>query len=142
MACKYPALISAVVPFGLVALADAVRRRSPAGRARLRASGWAVVMAPWLAKNVIDTGNPVYPLAYRVFGGRHWDARDGREVVDRPRPAGRSTAGALVGSVVDVAGRSDWQSPLYVGAGPAGLPPARARGGRGGCSAGMSPTCS
>ena len=25
--------------------------------------GWAIVMGPWLAKNVIDTGNPVYPLA-------------------------------------------------------------------------------
>ena len=27
-----------------------------------------------LARNALDTGNPVYPLAYRVFGGRHWDA--------------------------------------------------------------------
>ena len=30
-------------------------------------------MAPWLIKNVIDTGDPVYPLGYRVFHGRYWD---------------------------------------------------------------------
>ena len=35
--------------------------------------GWGVVMGPWLAKNVIDTGNPVYPLADSIFHGRHWD---------------------------------------------------------------------
>ncbi|MEJ7640169.1 MAG: hypothetical protein WKF75_19940, partial [Singulisphaera sp.] len=72
MACKYPALISAVLPFGALAVFEAVRRRS--GRIALAfAVGWAVVMTPWLAKNVADTGNPVYPLAYRVFGGGHWD---------------------------------------------------------------------
>ena len=30
-------------------------------------------MGPWLVKNVIDTGNPVYPLADSVFHGRFWD---------------------------------------------------------------------
>ena len=73
MACKYPALLSAVVPFGTLAVVEAVRTRSwrivPAF-----VLGWAVVMTPWLAKNMIDTGNPVYPLGYRVFGGTHWDA--------------------------------------------------------------------
>ncbi|MGD8239898.1 MAG: hypothetical protein PVH68_15180, partial [Armatimonadota bacterium] len=28
----------------------------------------------WLAKNLAYTGNPVYPLAYSVFGGRDWSA--------------------------------------------------------------------
>ena len=52
------------------------------------ALGWAIVMAPWLAKNVIDTGNPVYPLGYRVFHGRHWDeAREAKwQAVHGPRP--------------------------------------------------------
>ena len=34
-------------------------------------AGVAVMVGPWLVKNVVDTGNPVYPLAYRVFGGRY-----------------------------------------------------------------------
>ena len=60
MACKYPALISAVLPFGLLALVDSVRQRS--GRLFLAyVAGWGAIMTPWLAKNVLDTGNPVYP---------------------------------------------------------------------------------
>ncbi len=115
MACKYPALLSAVVPFGFVALIESWRRRSwrVVGAYVL---GWAVVMTPWLGKNVIDTGNPVYPLAYRVFGGTHWDSRQdakwshahGRKPVTWP---------LLAESLVDVAGRSDWQSPLYAAPG-------------------------
>ena len=75
--------------------------------------GWAVVMGPWLGKNVIDTGNPVYPLANRFFHGRYWDqARETQwSAVHGPRAI---TAHELADSLVDVAGRSDWQSPLYV----------------------------
>ncbi len=75
MGCKYPALISAVHSvWACSRLADAARR--PVDRARwpCYVVGWAIVMGPWLGKNVIDTGNPVYPLANRVFHGRHWDA--------------------------------------------------------------------
>jgi hypothetical protein len=116
MACKYPALVSAVIPIGLVSLADAVRRRAPSAPL-VFTLGWAVVMTPWLARNVIDTGNPVYPLGYRVFGGRHWDAAMDRKWADAhgPRPV---SAGLLWASVLDVAGRSDWQSPLYVALAP------------------------
>ena len=116
MACKYPALVSAAIPFGLLATAEAIRRRSwrvvPAF-----AIGWGVIMGPWLVKNVIDTGNPVYPLAYSTFGGREWDdARDAQwRAVHGPRPI---TAKSLIAGILDVAGRSDWQSPLYVALAP------------------------
>ncbi|MCC6546680.1 hypothetical protein IT570_05880 [Candidatus Sumerlaeota bacterium] len=33
-----------------------------------------VIMAPWLIKNWMHHGNPVYPLAYGVFGGPEWSA--------------------------------------------------------------------
>jgi hypothetical protein len=111
MACKYPALISAVIPFGAVALADTARRRAP-GALLAFGLGWAAVMTPWLAKNVIDTGNPVYPLAYKVFGGRHWDPAIDAKWSNAHGPRPRSPA-LLWASFVDVAGRSDWQSPLY-----------------------------
>jgi Dolichyl-phosphate-mannose-protein mannosyltransferase len=118
MACKYPALISAVIPFGALALTDAVRRRCP--RPLLAFTiGWAVVMAPWLGKNVVDTGNPVYPLAYKIFRGRYWDpamdAKFWHPNAHGPKPI---TAKEFRGSVLDVAGRSDWQSPLYVALAP------------------------
>ena len=116
MACKYPALISAVIPFGLVAFLDCRRGRSM--RPILAyALGWAIVIGPWLAKNVIDTGNPVYPLGYHVFGGRNWDeSREARwfQVHGPFKPTVRDFGKSLV----DVAGRSDWQSPLYVAFAP------------------------
>ena len=49
MACKYPALISAVIPFGLLALADSWRSRS-ARPVLAYVLGWSIVMAPWLAR--------------------------------------------------------------------------------------------
>ncbi len=116
MACKYPALISAVIPLGLLALVDCRRARSPAPVLACLL-GWSLVMVPWLARNVVDTGNPVYPLGYRVFGGQVWnEAREAQwQQAHGPKAP---TLDALAGSLVDVAGRSDWQSPLYLAFAP------------------------
>jgi len=32
-----------------------------------------VVASPWYLKNLAWTGNPVYPFAYGIFGGRNWN---------------------------------------------------------------------
>jgi len=112
MGCKYTALISAVIPFGALAAAHAWHHRLAAPIVGFLA-GWAVVMGPWLGKNVIDTGNPVYPLANRFVHGRNWDqAREKQwSTAHGPREINPQE---LAGSLFDVAGRSDWQSPLYV----------------------------
>jgi hypothetical protein len=116
MCCKYTALVSAVIPFGVAALIDATRSRSwrPAAAFVL---GWSILMLPWLAKNVVDTGNPVYPLAYKVFGGGPWDPAREAQWSSAHGPK-EITASALWNSMVDVAGRSDWQSPLYLAFAP------------------------
>ena len=116
MAIKYPALISAVVPFGAVAMAAGWRDKSWRGVIAFGV-GVAVVMGPWMVKNVVDTGNPVYPLGYRVFGGRDWDVAREKQWTDAhgPRPI---EAKAFVGSILDVAGRSDWQSPAVAALAP------------------------
>jgi hypothetical protein len=119
MGCKYPALISAVIPFGLVAAVASWRGRS-LGPVACYVLGWAVVIGPWLCKNVLDTGNPVYPLADSVFHGSHWDpARENKWTAGHARPP--LTAWRLWSSLVDVAGRSDWQSPLYLALAPLAL---------------------
>ena len=92
--CKYPGLISAIAPAGLAAGLAGVSRKS--GRiAAFFVAGAVIAVGPWLSKNAVNTGNPVYPLAYRVFGGRFWDeeldakwsrawpATDFRECLDR-----------------------------------------------------------
>lgn len=33
-----------------------------------------LICAPWYVKSALYTGNPVYPFAYGVFGGKHWTA--------------------------------------------------------------------
>lgn len=119
MACKYPALISAVIPLGLLALVDCWRARSIAPVLACL-MGWSMVMAPWLARNVVDTGNPVYPLGYQVFGGRLWN--EARETQwQRAHGPKAATLDSLGSSLVDVAGRSDWQSPLYLAFAPLAL---------------------
>ncbi|RUL87333.1 hypothetical protein TsocGM_13010 [Tautonia sociabilis] len=111
MASKYPGLVSAVVPFGLVAAASAIRERS--WRIPFAfAAGVSVAVGPWLVRNVVDTGNPVYPLAFGIFGGNDWDADLDAKwwAAHGPRP---TSPAALASAAIDVAGRSDWQSPLY-----------------------------
>ncbi len=116
LGCKYPAMVSAVVPAGGLAIAAARGRRSWS-IALAFGLGLTLTAGPWLARNLADTGNPVYPLAYRAFGGKpwspeldaKWSAAHGRKPV---------SAGELAGSLLDVAGRSDWQSPLFVAMAP------------------------
>ncbi len=116
MGCKYTALISAVVPFGLLAIADCWRWRS-ARPLIFYGLGWSVIMAPWLIKNVLDTGDPIYPLGYRLFHGRAWD--EARQIQWQKAHGSHSFSWKeLAGSVVNVAGRSDWQSSLYLALAP------------------------
>jgi len=53
-------------------------------RTRARPGAWAgamgtyvgltlVVACPWYIRNWVATGNPVYPFAFEVFGGKGWD---------------------------------------------------------------------
>ncbi len=124
MSCKYPALVSVVVPLGAaVCFLSWMSRDGIAPRWTFPlafACGVALTIGPWLVKNTIETGNPVYPLAYGMFGGRDWDS-----VLDVRWRKGHSppsyAVSSLVGLACDVTYRSDWISPLLFGLAPAGL---------------------
>lgn len=61
---KYPALLMAVLPvLGLWVYV----RRWDWKTLGLYTAAVTVVVAPWLVKNLVSTGNPVYPLAGNVF---------------------------------------------------------------------------
>jgi 4-amino-4-deoxy-L-arabinose transferase-like glycosyltransferase len=47
-----------------------------------------LLFLPWLAKNQMFTGNPVYPLIVERFGGVEWNAELGRKLVDWQRGIG------------------------------------------------------
>lgn len=111
-ACKYPALVSAGAPLLCLSCFRSAKVRSL--KPIIAATAGALLIAgPWLIKNVMDTGNPVYPLAYQQFGGTAWDAALDQKwrQAHGPRP-GSPALFAL--SLADFLGRSDWQSSAYV----------------------------
>jgi len=71
--CKYPAVLFLCVPSGLALMVLAGRR------ALLHVLLFGVValaaFAPWLVRNTVATGNPVYPLLSRTLGGAGWTER-------------------------------------------------------------------
>ncbi len=137
MACKYPGVVQVVFPVGAVLCGAAVwahvRAASPNTASKdttpWRAFGttalWfslgtLVTIGPWLLKNLIETGNPVYPLLYSVFGGRDWGpALDARwKAAHSPHTYALSALGR---NFIDVTLKSDWLSPLLFGLAPLAL---------------------
>ena len=131
MACKYTGLISVIVPIGCLLIWTTVRH---AHRDHLR---WTLIVSmafsigvlasvgPWLLKNTISTGNPVYPLAYRIFGGVDRD-----ETLDtkwRNGHAAKTYTGwnqrlkDMTVKLTDVTANNDWHSPLMFGLAPLSL---------------------
>ena len=122
MACKYPGFVSVVIPLFLVSAWTGFRRL---GRQRwiMPAAfvlGTALTVGPWLIKNISETGNPVYPLAWRLFDGRDWDAVDDAKWRHAHRPPTYSLS-SLAGLAIDVAARSNWDSPLLFAFAPLAL---------------------
>jgi hypothetical protein len=93
MASKYTGLISVILPTAAVITFQFWRARTESAKnsgdaeagdslrtdgqrpillAAAFSLGVAVMIAPWLLKNLAETGNPVYPLGYSVFGGSKW----------------------------------------------------------------------
>ncbi len=74
--CKYPAVLMMAIPLTMVCLilgrGGAVKRIQSAALFALAAG---VAFSPWLIKNTIETGNPVFPLADSLFHARPagWD---------------------------------------------------------------------
>lgn len=149
MACKYPGLVSVVIP-SAVAVTAFVRsdsrtptdadgtstpfhtgfknRKSQLWATRLCswALGLAIFIGPWLLKNLVETGNPVYPLGWTLFGGADWDA----ELNEKWRRAHSSTdfsPSSVVALLLEMAGRNDWQTPWLFALAPLSLWPRSTR---------------
>jgi 4-amino-4-deoxy-L-arabinose transferase-like glycosyltransferase len=90
VAVKYTAVPFLCAPVGLGVLGVCVLRRIPVRRTVLLGAlfGLAALAAagPWLVKNAACTGNPVYPLAYNVFGGTHWSPAQNAKWTNRHSP--------------------------------------------------------
>ena len=133
MACKYPGLVTVAIPLGIASVVIAARicrtgntSTQPVTAQIVRhvalvglafAAGVTITVGPWLAKNLAETGNPVYPLAYQIFGGRDWDeASDGKWRAAHSPP--NFHPGDLLENALDVTVRSNWLSPLLFSLAP------------------------
>ena len=130
MACKYPGLVQTVLPAAIALGVWAWRRRLEPHAVRaaaLFAGGVALAVGPWLLKNLLETGNPVYPLGYSVFGGTGLDdAWAARWRAAHSPPVGVLTdplavVPDLLRSFNDALTFNDWQTPLVLIGGPLGL---------------------
>lgn len=96
--------------------------------------GVLVTVGPWLLKNGSETGNPVYPLAYRVFGGVDWSPELNAKWRTAHAPPAYRWRDVPI-TLWDVSARSDWLSPLLYAFAPVALVAAwrgeRGRGCRG-----------
>jgi hypothetical protein len=131
MACKYTGLISVIIPVGL--LIAGVTARQALKTADLRrmfltgvafALGLLVAIGPWLLKNTLETGNPVFPLAYSIFGGKGRDAS-----MNEQWKRGHSSHYASLSDwiwdwpvkLIDVVANNDWHSVLMFAFAPIAL---------------------
>lgn len=73
LATKYTALLAWGL-WGLVGLLWLWRERQARAIRTLVLAGMLalVIGSPWYGRNLLWTGNPVYPFAYEIFGGKHW----------------------------------------------------------------------
>ncbi|MEW6359286.1 MAG: glycosyltransferase family 39 protein [Planctomycetota bacterium] len=78
LGCKYSAALFLLLPLFLGVVTNEFTERRGVGSAIKRAAillGIALAVAsPWFIKNLLCTGNPVYPLLWSVLGGRDWGA--------------------------------------------------------------------
>jgi len=118
MACKYPGLISVVLPISAAALVVCIRHKNAesaplpiAKYAGFFILGGALAIGPWLLKNAVQTGNPVYPLAWSVFGGDDWNAELQAKWKDAHSPPHHNLANIPQDAWRILAG-SDYQSLL------------------------------
>ncbi len=108
---KYTALVLVAAALGAAWLIAARGNWVWRGRAiALYTLGVGVAFAPWAIRNIAFTGNPVYPFAYRWFGGAAWSAeQDAQWARGHLLPAPQATpAGRLA-----TAYRELVASPMY-----------------------------
>lgn len=135
MACKYPGLVSVVLPLGAGVLVSAwrdalptddfkTRSREVLSRGGIYSLGVVLAVGPWLLKNFCETGNPVYPLLNSVFHGIDWNADLEAHWKHAHSPPHHDPSDILV-KLFDVTMKSDWLSPLLFGLAPFALIVAR-----------------
>mgnify|MGYP001373320207 CR=1 FL=1 len=101
MGVKYPSGLFVAIPAAALCFMAGFR----AGKLRMGLAATALAGAvavasfsPWLVRNTVNTGNPVYPVLYRVFGGANWSAWQEARWQSRHSP-GAGSVGEFVSAI-------------------------------------------
>ncbi len=126
VSCKYPGMVLVVIPLGLWLAGGMIQTRNYSWRfiaiaALCYISGVVVTFGPWMLKNVVETGNPVYPLLYHVFGGTQWSEAMDVKWKNAHYPHSHELSSFLF-FLKDLPFVNDWQSVLVYGFGFLSLP--------------------
>ncbi|HVJ79829.1 MAG TPA: hypothetical protein VNC50_02070, partial [Planctomycetia bacterium] len=108
--CKYTNILMVVPPLAVLTIA-ATGRQSWLRATLAFGLGAALMFGPWLARNAVWTGNPVYPLAYSVFGGSNWSAEKAAKFAAGHRSTHFDWP-SLQRYLIEIPLESDWQSGL------------------------------
>ncbi|WP_459555217.1 ArnT family glycosyltransferase [Lacunimicrobium album] len=142
VSCKYPGMVQVVIPMGMWMLVVALLSHlfptdstsleatdsSPPESAAMPTTnirsgvmivtayilGTLITFGPWMTKNLVETGNPVYPLLYSVFGGVDWSPELDQKWKDAHYPHSH-TVGSFLFFLKDIPFVNDWQSVLVYG---------------------------
>ncbi|MEO1585049.1 MAG: hypothetical protein AAFR96_10840 [Planctomycetota bacterium] len=112
--CKPTALLFGVPVLSAIMIARLPRRALVSSFAVAGAAG-LVMLAPWLVRNTLASGNPVFPMLTSLFGSGHWSA----EQIER-----YARAHTFDGSLFDAMSLLVWPDPNDPAARP-GRPIAR-----------------
>ena len=115
MAAKYPGVLSVVIPVGFLLIWSF--RRDPRKMLTLSgiyAAGVLITVGPWLIRNLHDTGNPVYPLVYSIFGADDWSPEMDAKW-ERAHSSSDHTLIGMLSHLRSVLVGSDWTSGLLFG---------------------------
>jgi len=110
IACKYTAIPFAVCVIGITIVVWSIRSPRFLPRLLLMTTlGAALGASPWLVRNVIATGNPVFPLALTVFGQGPFDAKQAArfEIAHSPRDDQKSFVARI--KAVDQSVLQEWR---------------------------------
>ena len=112
VACKYPSVLFLVIPVFLWVVA---RRRIDPKAAVIYVTATAAACGLWLGKNLVLTGNPVYPLVYEVFGGKtRTDEKNEQWTKAHRADQSKMTVGHFVGSVREFLYKETWLNPAMI----------------------------
>ncbi|MCH2202708.1 MAG: hypothetical protein MK102_12110 [Fuerstiella sp.] len=115
MAAKYPGIVSVVIPVGLLLFWSVRRqRRVLLSTILLFCTGVLLTTGPWLVRNAVNTGNPVYPLLYSMFGAEDWSPEMDAKWKNA-HSASEHLPAKIPGYLWSVLALNDWTSALLFG---------------------------